>query len=225
MKKAIVLLSGGLDSATTLYIAKKQGYRCFCLVFDYGQRQRKEINAAKKIARAADSKLQIIKISLPWNGSSLLDKEIKIPRHHKVETRQGVNSIPSTYVAARNIIFLSFALSYAEIVKAVAIFIGAHIQDYSGYPDCRPEFYRAFQEVISKGTKSGAEKRRIDIKTPLIKEKKSEIIRQALELGVPLYLTCSCYNGTKVPCGVCDSCYYRRKGFSELGIEDPALEN
>jgi len=225
MKKAIVLLSGGLDSATTLYIAKKQGYRCFCLAFDYGQRQRKEINAAQKIARLADSNFQLIKIVLPWKGSSLLDKEIKVPKHHKTETRQGVHSVPSTYVAARNIIFLSFALSYAEIVKAEAIFIGAHIQDYSGYPDCRPEFYRAFQKVITKGTKSGAEKRRIDIKTPLIRAKKSQIIRQALELGVPLYLTWSCYNGAKVPCGVCDSCYFRIKGFSELGIKDPASED
>jgi 7-cyano-7-deazaguanine synthase len=225
MKKAIVLLSGGLDSATTLYIARKQGYRCFCLAFDYGQRQGKEINAAKKIARLAGSDFQLVKIGLPWKGSSLLDKAIKIPTPHKVETSQGSNSIPSTYVAARNIIFLSFALSYAEIVKAEAIFIGAHIQDYSGYPDCRPEFYRAFRKVIVKGTKSGVEKREIDIKTPLIKKKKSEIIRQALELGVPLHLTWSCYNGAKLPCGNCDSCYFRMKGFSQLGIKDPALES
>src|SRR3989338_4294147 len=141
MKKAVVLLSGGLDSAATLYFAKKQGYKCFCLIFDYGQRHKKEINAAKKIAQVANCKSKIIKIKLPWKGSALLDKKINIPVGIKVSKYQSIKEIPSTYVPARNIIFLSFALSYAEAIGADAIFIGANSIDYSGYPDCRPEFY------------------------------------------------------------------------------------
>ncbi len=216
MKKAVVLLSGGLDSATTLYLAKKQGYKCLCLIFDYGQRHKKEIESAKKIARAALCPIQVIKINLPWRGSSLLDKKLGIPQRIK-----GKNTIPSTYVSGRNIIFLSFALSFAEVAQAEAIFIGAHIQDYSGYPDCRPEFYRAFKKVILTGTKSGVEKREIKIKTPLIRKTKAQIIRKARQLSVPLTLTWSCYRGGRVPCGECDSCYYRAKGFREAGIRDP----
>ncbi len=224
MKRAIVLLSGGLDSATTLYLARKQGFDCFCLIFDYGQRQRNEINAAKKIARLAQCHFHIIRIALPHKGSSLLDRKMRIPRHLAAMLRNH-NLIPTTYVPARNIIFLSLALFYAETIKAGAIFIGAHIEDYSGYPDCRPEFYRAFEKVISKGTKSGVEGRRISIETPLIRKKKSEIIRKAINLGVPLGLTWSCYEGGKVPCGRCDSCYYRKKGFKEAGIKDPSIRS
>jgi 7-cyano-7-deazaguanine synthase len=132
-------------------------------------------------------------------------------------------TIPSTYVPARNIIFLSFALSYAEAIKAGAIFIGAHSQDYSGYPDCRPEFYRAFSKVIATGTKSGVEKRKIQIKTPLIRKTKAQIIRLGKSLGVPFALTWSCYRGGKRPCGICDSCYFRAKGFREAGLIDPLL--
>ena len=224
MKKAIVLLSGGLDSATTLYLARKQGYKCFCLIFDYGQRHKKEIEYAKKIARASSSLAQVIKINLPWRGSSLLDKKLRIPQlKNSTNSKQLKNSIPSTYVPARNIIFLSFALSYAEAIKAEAIFIGAHTQDYSDYPDCRPEFYRAFKNVILTGTKSGVEKRGIKIQTPLIGKTKAQIIRQARQLGVPFALTWSCYQGGRVPCGECDSCYYRTKGFLEAGIRDPLL--
>lgn len=212
MKKAVVLLSGGLDSATTLYLARKQGFQCFCLVFDYGQRHRREIESAKKIARAANCKWQIMKISLPWKGSALLDKNITIPKRAK--------GIPLTYVPGRNIIFLSFALSYAEALKAEAIFIGAHIHDYSGYPDCRPEFYRAFSRVISIGTKAGIEKKKIRIETPLIKKTKAQIIRLGGQLGVPFKLTWSCYRGGKYPCGRCESCYYRAKGFQEAGIDE-----
>ncbi len=221
MKKAVVLLSGGLDSATTLYLAKKQGYKCLCLIFDYGQRHKKEIESAKKIARAALCPIQVIKINLPWGGSSLLDRKLRIPQSDNVK---GKSTIPSTYVPARNIIFLSFALSFAEGAGAEAIFIGAHIQDYSGYPDCRPEFYRAFKKVILTGTKAGVEKRGIKIQTPLIRKTKSQIVRKASQLGVPFALTWSCYQGGRVPCGECDSCYYRAKGFQEAGSPDPLIK-
>jgi 7-cyano-7-deazaguanine synthase len=223
MRQAIVLLSGGLDSATTLYIAKKQKFRPYCLIFDYGQRHKKEIYAALKIARAANCPVKLIKINLPWKGSALLDKRIQIPKSVKVSRCQSVKEIPSTYVPGRNIIFLSFALSYAEAQGAQAIFIGAHAQDYSGYPDCRPEFYRAFSKVISSGTKSGIEKRKIKIYTPLIQKTKAEIIRLGSRLGVPFEFTWSCYKGGVQPCGRCDSCYFRQKGFRGAGIEDPLL--
>ncbi len=224
MKKAIVLLSGGLDSATTLYLARKQGYKCFCLIFDYGQRHKKEIECAKKIARTARCLYQVLKIKLPWKGSALLNRNMAIPKLTNLRTYELTNSIPTTYVPARNIIFLSFALSFAEGIGAEAIFIGAHTQDYSDYPDCRPEFYRAFKKVISTGTKAGVEKRGIKIQTPLIRKTKSQIVRKASQLGVPFALTWSCYQGGRVPCGECDSCYYRAKGFQEAGIPDPLIK-
>jgi len=222
MKKAIILLSGGLDSATTLYLAREQGYKCFCLIFDYGQRHKKEIESARNIARVSSSAAQVIKINLPRKGSSLLDKKLRIPQRHNVK---GSNAIPSTYVPARNIIFLSFALSFAEGIGAEAIFIGAHTQDYSGYPDCRPEFYRAFNKVTLTGTKAGVENKGIKIQTPLIGKTKAQIIRIAYQLGVPFALTRSCYQGGRVPCGKCDSCYYRAKGFQEAGIIDPLTKH
>ncbi len=215
-KKAIVLLSGGLDSAVTLYFAKSKGFNCQCLAFDYGQRHRRELQAAQKISRLTKCPLTIIKIILPWGGSSLLEQKIKLPSSkHPVP-----NVIPSTYVPGRNIIFLSFALSFAESIGARAIFIGAHAQDYSGYPDCRPEFYRAFKKVISSGTKAGVQDKGIEINTPLINKTKAEIIRLGNKLGVPFELTWSCYQGAKKPCGKCDSCYFRNKGFREAGIEE-----
>ncbi|OGX52310.1 MAG: 7-cyano-7-deazaguanine synthase QueC, partial [Omnitrophica WOR_2 bacterium RIFCSPLOWO2_12_FULL_46_30] len=160
VKKAVVLLSGGLDSATTLYYARAQGCRCFCLVFDYGQRHKKEIESAKRIAQRANCKWQVVKIILPWKGSSLLDRRISVPRPALPAGRQ-VSRIPSTYVPGRNIIFLSFALSYAEAIKAEAVYIGANAIDYSGYPDCRPEFYQAFIQAARLGTKAGVEGRPI----------------------------------------------------------------
>jgi 7-cyano-7-deazaguanine synthase len=210
-----------LDSAVALYLARSQGYRCSCLIFDYGQRHRREVAGAKRIAQKAGCRYQLIKIVLPWKGSSLLGGTLKLPERYNTITQKRNNHIPSTYVPARNIIFLSFALSCAEAIGAEAIFIGAHTGDYSGYPDCRPEFYRAFAKVTLVGTKSGVEKKKIKIKTPLIKMKKAEIIRLGLRLAVPLEQTWSCYTGGEIPCGKCDSCYYRAKGFSEAKVSDP----
>ena len=221
--RAVVLLSGGLDSATTLYLAKRQGFLPLCLIFDYAQRHKKEITAAKQIARAAGASFQVIKITLPWKGSSLLDRDKKIPLVSKRQCVKVSEQIPSTYVPARNIIFLSFALSCAESIGAQAIFIGAHAQDYSGYPDCRPEFYKAFEKIIAQGTKAGVEGKRIKVHTPLIHKSKAQIIRLGITLGVPFKLTWSCYKGGKAPCRSCDSCYYRAKGFKEAGFSDPAL--
>jgi len=208
-KKCVVLLSGGIDSSTTLYYAKALGFKCHALIFDYGQRHRREIRSAIAIARSAKVPYQIIKINLPWKGSSLLDKKKWIP-----ENRSIGSAIPSTYVPGRNTIFLSFAMSYAETIGASAIFIGANAIDYSGYPDCRPDYYKAFNKVISEGTKS----RNIRVITPLIYMKKSAIIRLGLKLGVPYNLTWSCYKGGKRPCGVCDSCKIREKGFRNLRL-------
>lgn len=235
-----MLLSGGLDSAVALYIAKKDDYSCECLSFDYGQRHRKEIAAARSLARAAGCPFRLIKIALPWKGSALVDKKIEIPEYNaggctgrRVYGAAGVpvcrsaglpvKQIPATYVPARNIIFLSFALSYAEASGARAIFIGAHSQDYSGYPDCRAEFFRAFEGVIKRGTKAGVEGLAIRVKAPLLFKSKAGIVRIGARLGVPFALTWSCYRGQSRPCGSCDSCRFRAKGFHEAGIEDPLL--
>lgn len=214
--KAVVLLSGGLDSATTLYFAKKAGFACYCLIFDYGQRHKREIEFAKKLATQAGCRHEVLKIKLPWEGSSLLDKKEKIAEKYLERGK----TIPSTYVPGRNIIFLSFALSFAEAIAAKAIFIGAHAQDYSGYPDCRPEFFQAFDKVIASGTKAGVEKKGIKIITPLINKTKAQIIKLGNSLGVPFNLTWSCYRGGSRPCGTCDSCYFRAKGFQAAGLRD-----
>jgi len=202
--KAIILLSGGLDSTTTLYYALSKGYKCHALIFDYGQRHRRELRSAVAVAKRASVAYRVLRIKFPWKGSSLLDRKTKIPKNRKFE------GIPSTYVPARNTIFLSFALSNAEAIGAKAIFIGANAIDFSGYPDCRPAFYRAFQKVIEQGTKA----RKIRVLTPLINMTKAQIIRLGMKLGAPLDLTWSCYAGGNRPCGVCDSCRLRAKGFS-----------
>jgi 7-cyano-7-deazaguanine synthase len=208
--KCIVLLSGGLDSTTTLYYARSKGYDCRALIFDYGQRHRKEVKVAVRIAKAAKVHYQIVKIALPWKGSALLDRTTKLPADRSIKNMS--KGIPSTYVPGRNTIFLSFALSYAEAIGASAIFIGANAIDFSGYPDCRPKYYEAFMKMI----KAGARDTHIKILTPLIKMTKSQIIRLGMKLGAPLNKTWSCYKGGKVPCGVCDSCLIRKKGFEEL---------
>ncbi|MFA5116767.1 MAG: 7-cyano-7-deazaguanine synthase QueC [Candidatus Omnitrophota bacterium] len=220
-KRAVVLLSGGLDSAVGLYFAVSKGFDCYCLIFDYGQRHKKEIECAKKLARGLKCPYTVLKIDLPWKGSSLLDKRMPVPGRAGCDKKPG--GIPSTYVPGRNIIFLSYALSYAEAIGAGAIFIGAHSQDYSGYPDCRPEFYRSFGRVILTGTKAGVQGKALKVHIPLIRMNKARIIRLGVRLGVPFGSTRSCYNGGKSPCGICDSCRFRAKGFREAGIKDPAL--
>ena len=222
MKKAIVLLSGGLDSATALYVALDKGYRCRCLIFDYGQRHRKEILQAEKIAKKARSGYRIIRIQFPWRGSVLLDKKAKLPvGRHLSEIARG---IPPTYVPARNTIFLSMAAGWAEAIGAEAIFIGANAVDFSGYPDCRPEYFRLFNKLLGEGTKIGAEGRSIKINAPLVNKKKSEIIRLGAGLMVPYELTWSYHCGAKMPCLICDSCLLRKKGFEEAGLKDPLME-
>ena len=219
--KAVVLLSGGLDSATVLYLARSHGYKCLCLIFDYGQRHKREIESAKRIAKSALCPYEILKIKFPWKGSALLDNKVKIPGVTKSQSHKVTSAIPATYVPARTIIFLSFAVSYAEAVGAETVFIGAHTEDYSGYPDCRPEFFRAFRKTVSCGTKAGIEGRGIDIKAPIINKGKSEIVKLGKRLKVPFELTWSCYQGGRHPCGKCDSCRFRAKGFREAGLEDP----
>ena len=210
----MVLLSGGLDSATALYFAKAKGYICHCLIFDYGQLHKKEIIQAVNIAKASACAYKILKIDFPWKGSALLDRKIKVPE--KI-----TKGIPATYVPARNIIFLSFALSFAETIKAQAIFIGAHAQDYSGYPDCRPDFFKAFVKMAKAGTSCG---RRIRILVPLLNKNKAQIISIGQKLGVPFNLTWSCYRGARRICGKCDSCRWRAKGFKEAGLADPLIK-
>jgi 7-cyano-7-deazaguanine synthase len=218
MKKAIILLSGGLDSTTLLYFAKHKGFKAHCLIFDYGQRHRKEIVQAKKIARHAGCPYRLMKIAWPWQGSSLLDKNARLPRRKDINAR----TIPSTYVPARNIIFLSFAVSFAEAAGATAVFIGANAIDYSGYPDCRPEFLKAYQKMVAKGSKTGVEGKAVRIYAPLVHKTKAQIIRMGIKLKVPYHLTWSCYQGGRRPCGTCDSCLLRKKGFEAITLEDPS---
>jgi len=212
VKRAVVLLSGGIDSTTTLYYAKKQGYKCYCLIFDYGQKHKKEIISAKKIAKLNRCPYYIIKFTLPWRGSSLIDSDLKIPFHKANQI--GKTAIPSTYVPARNTIFISFALSLAEAIGAKSVFVGANAIDFSGYPDCRPEYYRRFNKLIN----SAMPGKKIKIHTPLIDKTKAEIIKLGNKLNVPFELTWSCYSGGRLPCGKCDSCILRSKGFQEAKI-------
>ncbi len=218
---AVCLFSGGLDSATALFIACKEGFTVFALTVDYGQLHRRELESAKQISEHFGIEHQVVSIELPWGGSALLDSKISMPQNRSVE--QIPNEIPATYVPARNTIFLSLAASYAEARGAEVIFIGANALDYSGYPDCRPEYMKSFEEMLKRGTKCGVEGKSIEIKTPLIQLKKSEIIQLGHTLGVPFEWTWSCYKGEKFPCGVCDSCLLREKGFKEAGIDDPLL--
>jgi 7-cyano-7-deazaguanine synthase len=220
-RKAVVLLSGGLDSATVLAIAKQQGFVPYTLAFDYNQRHRWELHRAQQVATAAGSaRHQVIKFDLRAFGGSALTSDIDVPKGRDV----GDTEIPITYVPARNTIFLSFALAWAETLQSSDIFIGVNALDYSGYPDCRPEYIEAYEHMAKLATKAGVEgTERLKIHTPLISMTKAEIIRTGLLLGVDYSLTSSCYDPSPRgrPCGACDSCQLRLKGFAAAGARDP----
>jgi 7-cyano-7-deazaguanine synthase len=221
-KGAVVLLSGGLDSTTTLAIAIAQSYEAYALSFDYGQRHQIEIDAARRIAGSLGAKEhRIAKIDMRVFGGSALTDDRDVPK--KRSETEIAHGIPVTYVPARNTVFLAYALAWAEMIPAADIFIGVNAIDYSGYPDCRPEFIEAFEALANLGTKTGVEGTRFRIHAPLIRFSKSEIIRKAVELNVDLSLTHSCYDPSPegLACGECDSCLLRLKGFSEAGVEDP----
>jgi len=215
-RKAVVLVSGGLDSVTALAIAQSRGFECHALSVDYGQRHRSELDAAKRVAAAAGVSIKVLPLDLRAIGGSALTDDIDVPV-------EGTSGIPVTYVPARNTIMLSLALAYAEVLDADDIFIGVNAVDYSGYPDCRPEFIEAYQQMARLATKAGVEGAKMTIHTPLIDLTKAEIIRQGTELRVDYSLTVSCYqadeNGSA--CGVCDSCRIRKAGFSAAGVPDP----
>ena len=222
-KKAVVLLSGGLDSATVLAIARSEGFETYALSFSYGQRHAFEVEAARRVATAIGAaEHRIAAIDLRVFGGSALTDDIDVPKGR--DTHEMSHGIPITYVPARNTIFLSFALAWAEVLGASDIFIGVNALDYSGYPDCRPEFIEAFERMANLATKAGVEGRqKLKIHTPLIALTKAQIIRRGIELGVDYGLTSSCYDPSPAgkPCGQCDSCLLRQKGFRECGIEDP----
>lgn len=219
--KAVVLLSGGLDSATVLAIARRDGFTPHTLSFDYGQRHRVELNAAKKLAAAFGAEHSVMSFDLRQFGGSALTGDIDVPKDRPES--QMSSGIPITYVPARNTIFLSFALGLAEVIGSSNIFVGVNALDYSGYPDCRPEFIDAFQRLANLATRAGVEGQRIRIHAPLIQMSKAQIIATGSELGVDYSLTVSCYDPSPegLACGRCDSCQLRRKGFTEAGIPDP----
>ena len=222
MPKAICLLSGGLDSSTCLGLALHDGYECYALSFDYGQRHRVELEAAARVAQALGAARHVVaRIDLRQIGHSALTGEIAVPKGRS--TQEMSLGIPVTYVPARNTIFLSFALAWAEVLDTPHIFIGVNALDYSGYPDCRPEYIEAFEHMANLATKAGVEGRlRVRIHTPLIRLSKAEIVKLGSGLGLDFSLTHSCYDPGPLgrPCGQCDSCLLRRKGFEEAGIED-----
>ncbi len=221
MKKAVILLSGGLDSTTCLAIAKEQGFIPYALSYDYGQRNNYELESAKKLVSLYQVKdHKVIQIDLRTFGSSALTDNIDVPKDTELES----NKIPITYVPARNTIFLSFALAWAETLNAYDIFIGVNALDYSGYPDCRPEYIKSFQDMANLATKTGVEnEQQLIIHTPLIHLTKAEIIQKGIALGIDYSLTHSCYDpsATGRPCGHCDSCQLRLNGFMEAGYKDP----
>lgn len=218
--KAVVLLSGGLDSATTLALAIEQGHTCYALSFNYGQRHSAELNAARNVAQSMNvTEHKIINLDLTQiGGSALTDKNIAVPQSPS-------EGIPITYVPARNTIFLSYALAWSEVLGINDIFIGVNAVDYSGYPDCRPEYIASFENTARLATKSGVEGQPFRIRTPLINLNKGEIIRKGTELGVDYSLTVSCYLADEQgrACGMCDSCRFRKEGFAAAGIPDPTI--
>ena len=222
MAKAVCLLSGGLDSSTCLALARHEGYGCYALSFDYGQRHRVELQAAARVAQALGAERHVIaRIDLRQIGGSALTSDVAVPKGRAPAEMAG--GIPVTYVPARNTIFLSMALAWAEVLEAPDIFIGVNALDYSGYPDCRPEYIEAFERMANLATKAAVEGRwRVHIHTPLIRLSKAEIVRLARDLGLDFSLTHSCYDPGPDgrPCGQCDACLLRRKGFEEAAIED-----
>lgn len=224
-RRAVCLLSGGLDSSTCLALARREGYECYALSFDYGQRHRVELEAAARVAAAVGAREQrTVVIDLRAFGGSALTADVDVPKHRSAADIG--TGIPVTYVPARNTIFLSYGLAWAEVLEASDIFIGVNALDYSGYPDCRPEFIHAFEHMANLATKSGVEGRtRVEIHTPLIALSKADIVRLGAELGLDFGLTHSCYDPDAQgrPCGACDSCLLRAKGFAEAGISDPVV--
>ena len=219
MKRAVVLLSGGLDSATTLALSNQEGFEAYALSFDYGQRHHLEIAAARRVAASLGAREhRVAQIDLRVFGGSALTAEIPVPKNS-----DGATGIPITYVPARNTIFLSYALAWCEVLEAADIFIGANAVDYSGYPDCRPEFISAFEALANVATKAGVEGAGFHIHAPLLEMSKAQIIQKGMELGVDFSLTRSCYDPTSdsLACGQCDSCRIRLEGFRQAGIKDP----
>jgi 7-cyano-7-deazaguanine synthase len=217
-KRAVILVSGGLDSTTVLAMAQSQGYACYTLSFDYGQRHRAELYAADRVSRAlGDVEHKLVKLNLDSiGGSALTDMSIAVPEEETA-------GIPVTYVPARNTVFLSIALGWAEVLGAHDIFIGVNAVDYSGYPDCRPEYIAAFETMANLATRAGVEGQKITIHTPLMRLGKGDIILAGIALGVDYAITVSCYQATEegLACGKCDSCRLRRQGFADTGLEDP----
>jgi 7-cyano-7-deazaguanine synthase len=221
MRRAVVLLSGGLDSTTTLAVAQRDGFETHAMTFRYGQRHEIEVDAARRVARAANiAEHVVVDIDLRAFGGSALTSQLAIPKDRPVEKTQG---IPITYVPARNTIFLSFALAWAEVLDVRDIYIGVNAVDYSGYPDCRPEYIKAYERMANLATRAGVEGKTVRIRTPLIDLSKADIIRLGGSLGVDFSLTTSCYDPTVhgVACGHCDSCLLRLKGFADAGLKDP----
>jgi len=222
MKKAVVLLSGGLDSATTLAVAQSEGFQPIALTFHYGQRHAAELQAAERIAKKAGvAEHVVLSVDFRAIGGSALTDDIAVPKHRSVDA----HDIPPTYVPARNTVFLSLALALAEARGARDLFIGVNALDYSGYPDCRPEFLKAFEAMANLATKAGVEGDRFTVHAPLLHMSKAVIIKTGMRLGVDYGLTFSCYDPSPQgwPCGACDACQLRKKGFQEAGVEDPAF--
>ncbi|OYT53545.1 MAG: 7-cyano-7-deazaguanine synthase QueC [Candidatus Altiarchaeales archaeon ex4484_2] len=222
MKNAVCLLSGGMDSAVACAVAENEGYRIYALTFDYGQKHAREVAAAIKLARDFGvEEHKTVDLDLGGIFASALTGKGEIPEERTLEDIKEQIEIPRTYVPARNTVFLSLALAYAETRDCEAIYIGAHAVDYSGYPDCRPEYFKRYQEMADLATKKAIEGKRIEIKTPLINDDKAEIVRKGVALGVDFSHTWSCYSGTKKACGKCDACKLRLGGFKEAGYKDP----
>jgi 7-cyano-7-deazaguanine synthase len=221
-RRAVVLLSGGLDSSTCLAVARAAGYEAHCLSVDYGQRHRGELSRARRVARALGARShRVLRVDLSaFGGSALTDAAIQVPKDRSPRRMGG--SIPVTYVPARNTVLLALALAYAETLRAGDIFLGVNAIDYSGYPDCRPAFLRAFERVARLGTRAGVGGWRVRIRAPLLRLGKAQIVRLGTRLGVPYRLTQSCYDPARgLACGRCDACQLRRRGFAEAGIPDP----